>query len=98
MMSYERFKKRVMKEFLDYMPERYAGCELELRKVPKVNMCLTGIVIKPKNIKGSFCSPTFYMESLYDQYLDCDSFEKVMSNQAVYLAESMKYLPVYKAR
>ena len=93
MMSYESFKKRVMKEFLDYMPERYAGCELELRKVPKVNMCLTGIVIKPKTLKGSFCSPTFYMESMYDQYLSCDSFEKVMANQAVYLEESLKYLP-----
>ena len=28
MLSYESFKKRVMKEFLDYMPERYADCEL----------------------------------------------------------------------
>ncbi len=93
MLSYENFKKRVMKEFLDYMPERYAGCELELRQVPKVNMCLTGVVLKPKGNKGSFCSPTFYMESMYDQYRNCDSFEKVMANQAIYLEESLKFLP-----
>ena len=93
MLSYESFKKRVMKEFLDYMPERYADCELELRKVPKVNICLTGVVIKPKGKKGSYCSPTFYLERMYDQYKNCDSFEKVMANQAIYLEESLKYLP-----
>lgn len=81
-----------MREFLDYMPERYAGCELELRKVPKVNTCLTGVVIKPKE-KCSFCGPTFYMERMYDQYKNCESFEKVMANQAIYLEESLKYLP-----
>ena len=92
MMDYESFKERVMREFLDYMPERYAGCELELRKVPKVNTCLTGVVIKPKE-KCSFCGPTCYMERMYDQYKNCESFEKVMANQAIYLEESLKYLP-----
>jgi len=93
MMDYESFKKRVMREFMDYMPERYSDCEIELRKVPKVNTCLTGVVIKPKGKKKSYCSPTFYMERMYEQYLDCDSFEKVMANQAVYLEESLKYMP-----
>ena len=93
MMDYESFKRRVMREFLDYMPEQYADCELELRKVPKVNTCLTGVVIKPKEKNKSYCGPTFYMESLYDQYLETDSFERVMSNQAIYLEESMKFLP-----
>ena len=93
MMDYESSKKRVMREFLDYMPEEYQDCELELRKVPKVNTCLTGVVIKPKGKTKSYCSPTFYMERMYDQYLDCDSFEKVMANQAIYLEESLKYMP-----
>jgi hypothetical protein len=56
-------------------------------------MCLTGVVIKPKGKKGSYCSPTFYLERMYDQYKNCDSFEKVMANQAIYLEESLKYLP-----
>ena len=93
MMDYESFTKRVMDEFLDYMPERYSDCEIELRKVPKVNTCLTGVVIKPKGKPRSYCSPTFYMERMYEQYLECESFEKVMSNQAVYLEESLKCLP-----
>ena len=93
MMDYESFKERVMNEFLDYMPERYSDCELELRKVPKVNSCLTGIVIKPKHTQRSYCSPTFYMERMYEQYQECESFEKVMANHAIYLEESLKSLP-----
>lgn len=93
MLDYESFKKRVLKEFLDYMPTEYADCELELKKIPKVNVCLTGVIIKPKGHERSFCGPTFYMERLYDQYLECGSFEQVMSNQAIYLEESLKYLP-----
>ena len=93
MMNYENFKKRVMNEFLDYLPERYADCELEIRKVPKMNECLTGIVIRPKKIKRSYCSPTFYMERMYAQYRECGSFEKVMANQAIYLEESLRYVP-----
>ena len=93
MMNYENFKKRVMREFLDYLPERYAECELEIRKVPKMNECLTGVVIKPKNAKHTYCSPTFYMERMYEQYKDCGSFEKVMANQAIYLEQSLKFVP-----
>ena len=93
MMDYESFKERVMDEFLSYMPERYSDCTIELRKVPKVNSCLTGLVIIPKGKPRSYCSPTFYMERMYEQYLECDDFEQVMANQAVYLEESIKFLP-----
>lgn len=93
MMNYESFKKRVLKEFLDYMPDQYSNCEIELRRVPKVNTCLTGVVLKPREHKGSFCSPTFYMERMYEQYKNCDSFEKVMADQVIYLEESLKYIP-----
>ena len=93
MMDYESFKQKVMEDFLSYMPERYSDCTIELRKVPKVNACLTGLVIIPKGKPRSYCSPTFYMERMYEQYLECDNFEQVMQNQAVYLEESIKFLP-----
>jgi hypothetical protein len=93
MLDYESFTKRVMEEFLDYMPKEYEDCKLEIRKVPKVNHCLTGVVIRPKEMTGSYCSPTFYMERMYEQYQNIGSFEKVMADQAVYLKESKKYLP-----
>lgn len=92
-MSYEEFQERVMNEFIDYLPERYSDCILELHQVPKLNEVLTGISIKPKEPCKAFIAPTFYMERLYAQYEDSGSFEKTMSEQAVYLEESIKYIP-----
>ena len=93
MLDYKTFSKAVMKNFTKYLPEPYNECSLELRAVPKTNEVLTGIVLKPKTVKGSFASPTFYMERLWKQYEDCGDFEKVMQTQAVYLKESLKELP-----
>lgn len=93
MLNYEEFKQRVLDEFLDYMPEEYKNCELQVREVPKVNQTLTGVVLVPKDKPKAYVSPTFYMERMYDQYLECGSFEETMENQAGYLEESMKVLP-----
>lgn len=92
-LSYEEFKDRVMNEFIDYLPEKYSDCVLELHQVPKLNEVLTGIAIKPKAPCKAFIAPTFYMERLYQQYEESGSFEKTMSDQAVYLEESIKYIP-----
>lgn len=93
MMDFEEFRKRVLEEFLDYMPERYYDCKLVEHKVNKVNEELTGIIITPKEKKGSFIAPTFYLERMYDQYLEEGNFERTMANQAKYLEESIKSVP-----
>lgn len=93
LMSYEEFQERVMNELIDYLPEKYSDCKLELHQVPKLNEVLTGIAIKPKVPCKSFIAPTFYMERLYAQYEESGSFEKTMAEQAVYLEESIKYIP-----
>ena len=93
LMDYEEFKERVMNEFIDYLPERYADCVLELHQVPKLNEVLTGIAIKPREPCKAFIAPTFYMERLYAQYEETGSFEQTMSDQAVYLEESIKFIP-----
>lgn len=93
LLDYEEFKERVMNEFIDYLPERYSDCVLELHQVPKLNEVLTGIAIKPREPCKAFIAPTFYMERLYAQYEESGSFEQTMSEQAVYLEESIKYIP-----
>ena len=93
LLSYEEFQERVMNELIDYLPERYSDCQLELHQVPKLNEVLTGIAIKPKVQGKSFIAPTFYMERLYAQYEETGSFEQTMADQAVYLEESIKYIP-----
>ncbi len=93
LLDYEEFKERVMNEFIDYLPERYSDCVLELHQVPKLNEVLTGIAIKPREPCKAFIAPTFYMERLYAQYEESGSFEQTMSEQAVYLEESIKFIP-----
>ena len=93
LMDYDEFKERVMNEFIDYLPERYSDCVLELHQVPKLNEVLTGIAIKPREPCKAFIAPTFYMERLYSQYEESGSFERTMSDQAIYLEESIKYIP-----
>ena len=93
LMDYDEFKERVMNEFIDYLPERYSDCVLELHQVPKLNEVLTGIAIKPREPCKAFIAPTFYMERLYSQYEESGSFERTMSDQAIYLEESIKFIP-----
>lgn len=93
LLSYEEFKDRVMHEFIDYLPEKYSDWMLELHTIPKLNQVLTGITIRPKVPCKAFIAPTFYMERLYEQYEESGSFEKTMSEQAVYLEESIKFVP-----
>ncbi|MCR4688569.1 MAG: DUF5688 family protein [Saccharofermentans sp.] len=93
MMDFEEFRKRVLDEFMDYMPERYFNCKLVEHKVSKVNEELTGITITPKDKKGSYVAPTFYLERMYEQYLEEGNFERTMVNQAKYLEDSVKVAP-----
>ena len=94
MLNYDEFKERVINEFLDYLPSKYKDCEIKVHEVPKVNKVLTGIVIVPKKKnKKSMIMPTFYMERLYEQYLETGNFESMMQRQAVYLEQSSKFLP-----
>lgn len=94
MLSYEEFKDRVMNEFIDYLPSKYKDCQLKIHEVPKVNQILTGIIIVPKKkSKKGMIMPTFYLERLYEQYLETGSFEGMMKNQAIYLEQSAKLAP-----
>ena len=96
MLSYTEFKDRVLNEFLDYLPAKYKDCEVKIHEIPKVNKMLTGVVIVPKKkdkSKKGMIMPTFYLERLYEQYLETGNFENMMQKQAVYLEQSAKYLP-----
>lgn len=93
MLTVETFTKYVMKNLLSFMPDEYQDCKLQIRKVPKVNEVLTGVVIVPKAKKKSFVSPTFYIERMYEQYTQSGDLEGTMRKQAEYLEESKKCLP-----
>ena len=88
LLSYEEFQERVMNEFIDFLPEKYSDCTLQLIQIPNQNNVLTCITIKPQNAIEYYVPPVFSVEKLYSHYEECCSLEKTMEDQAVYLEES----------
>ena len=81
MMNYEIFKEVVAEKFLDYMPEEYRGCKVDIHPVTKVNQTMDALSLTPAKI-----SPTMYLNCMYDQYLKSDDLDKTLRDAA----ETMK--------
>lgn len=77
-MSFEEFKEKVAKEFLDYMPEEYSNNQVAIVETVKVNQVLHGLILKgeDRNI-----SPNIYLEDMYEDYQYC-GFEDAMKRAA----------------
>lgn len=61
-MKYEKFKRVVTKKILDFMPEEYQDCKVEIVKTHKDNVLLDGMVLtKP----GRSESPVMYLNYVY---------------------------------
>lgn len=93
MLNFANFTDRVIRDFSGYLPEPYSDSEIELRKVSKVNTCLTGLIIKPKGKKGNLVCPTFYAEYMYEDYLDDVSFDECMRRHAKNFVEALDRIP-----
>lgn len=95
MLNFANFTDRVIRDFSGYLPEPYSDSEIELRKVSKVNTCLTGLIIKPKGKKGNLIRvcPTFYVEHMYEDYLDDVSFDECMRRQAEFFVRALDRIP-----
>lgn len=65
MMSFERFKAKVLNEFLDYFPEAYANATVATKEVTKNNEVLTGLYIKSDATVS--VTPVVYLEPAYRQ-------------------------------
>ena len=63
MMSFERFKEKVVNEFLDYFPDAYANATVITKEVTKNNEVLTGLCLK-SNATVSV-TPVVYLEPAY---------------------------------
>lgn len=76
MMSFEEFSKNVAENIKMYLPNEYAGAEVELKNVIKNNdVELTGISIR--NI-GNDIFPNIYLEGYYDKYVDGAEMNDIM--------------------
>ena len=95
MMSFERFKEKVVNEFLDYFPEVYANATVITKEVTKNNEVLTGLCLK-SNATVSV-TPVVYLEPAYREMQTTGiSADKIIEDLAdIYLgalsmAEGMK--------
>ena len=95
MMSFEKFKEKVLNEFLDYFPEVYADATVITKEVTKNNEVLTGLCLK-SDAKVSV-TPVVYLEYAYREMQATGmSADKAIENLAdIYLgalamAEGMK--------
>lgn len=75
MKSITEFQKDLLRDFPDYLPERMAGSEITTQTISKNGKDMTGIVVKMGQV-----SPVLYVEKLYDQYSNGQSYEEVLES------------------
>ena len=95
MMSFERFKEKVVNEFLDYFPDAYANATVITKEVTKNNEVPTGLCLKSDATVS--VTPVVYLEPAYREMQTTGiSADKIIEDLAdIYLgalsmAEGMK--------
>lgn len=87
-MNYELFKEVVEEKFKDYLPEKFAGMELTVRPVEKVNRSLDGMHFAGG--EENMVTPTIYINDMYDKYLQNENLEEVLEVSAGMLERAME--------
>lgn len=82
-MNYEEFKKRVVDEILNYLPDNYQDYQVELNEVKKTNRTLDGMqIFPPGGVAGKGLSPCYYIQDMYDRYKENGDFYKTVREVA----------------
>lgn len=92
MMTYEVFKDVVKEKFMDYMPEKYHGMQMDIHKVNKVNVTLDGLTLL---VGERGVSPTIYINQMYEQYLKSEDLQGTLQYAAIEMDEAMKNSPEF---
>lgn len=79
-MNYERFKRAVMEQILDHLPDGRKGWTVKMEQVRKVNRLLDGMVlIPPKEWEARHgVGITFYMEDYYTLFRKGMPLEQIL--------------------
>lgn len=88
MMNYELFKEITAERFLDYMPDDYKNCRVEINPFPKVNKTLDGLQLIPDGNEKWNISPTIYVNDMYDKYRKTEDLEQVLESAALDMAKA----------
>lgn len=64
-MRYEEFRNYVAENIADYLPEEFAGSDIEVKEMEKPNVTLYGLIVRRP---GSNISPNVYLENFFERY------------------------------
>lgn len=79
MMNFEAFKKEVMDNIKDYLPEQYHDSDVQINTVQKNNEALDGLIIRNPY---SNISPTIYLNPFYEDYQDGEDIITILGKIA----------------
>lgn len=87
--SYENFKKEIFENILDYLPDSYKGCVVQIAQILKPNKKID--VLSLVDTDSQF-SPSLYIEDYYDHYLKGCSIHYILKDMAANYLEAMQYV------
>lgn len=93
MMNYEIFKELVASNFLSYMPNAFQSYEMKVKPCNKTNQTLDGLCLESPDHEAGMAYPVIYINHMYEQYMDGDSFEEVMEFSARKLTDAFQNIP-----
>lgn len=94
MLNYEEFRTRVIDEFTEYLPDRFAGYKVTVNEISKINKRKEGIsLLKPDGERMKFC-PVIYIDDIYEQYECGKNYRTVMTEIGKFFAESFEFSDV----
>lgn len=94
MLTYEMFKRRVLEEFLGYLPKELQSRKLETKSMDKVNQRLDGFYLLPVNERDDKKPmPILYFNTMYEQYKEGEALSRVMQKAAGQMVEAIQDFP-----
>lgn len=91
MMNYEMFKEVVAERIVNYMPERFQACTVEIHPVLKVNRVMDGLELSSlleKLIPANYAKPQIYVNDIYEEYKKCGDLKEALEMAAQTLVDA----------
>ena len=88
MLSYEKFKEEVRKNFVGYMPKKYHSMSVLIKPTEKVNRVCDALCLNEGGVR-----PTVYLDEMYEQYTSGESFDNVLEDAAKRMIMGYKQIP-----
>lgn len=91
MLNYKEFRTKVIDEFTDFLPVRFAEYKVTVNEISKINKRKEGIsLLKPDGEKLQFC-PVIYIDDIYEEYECGKNFRSIMTEAGRHFSEAFEF-------